>query len=127
MKRIILCGVLGLISHTGLAQEKNTKGNSLPKKSTKGTAAKPKMPVLPNDTATFTGVHIDEHKVKSFDPMNSKLRNLPVKTPVYQPNVTGTNAPGDGRMGIPVQSGTENERPAHPVVLDSVKAKTNGN
>lgn len=126
MKRIILPGILAFISYGSFAQAKSSKNNA-PKKISKSNPVAVKQAPTAADTATFTGVHIDEHKVKSFDPMNAKIRNLPVKTPVYQPNVTGTNAPGDGRMGLPVQAPLSNERSTYPVVIDSIKTKTSGN
>lgn len=126
MTKLFLSSLAAFLCLTVVAQ-KSPKAKTATKKpaTTKSTitpAANARV-----DTATFTGVHIDENKVKSFDPMNSKIRTLPVKTPVYQPNVTGSHAPGDGRMGIPVQTATPVARPDFPIAADSLKSKINGN
>ena len=36
---------------------------------------------------------------------NGTLNNLPVKTPIYNNQVTGTNAPGDMNTGLPANTG----------------------
>ena len=64
-------------------------------------------------------------KDNSFNPSNSRLRNSKIKTPVYNNNLTGTNAPGDVNTGIP--SDNTNHRPTVNVALDKIKDSTKPN
>ena len=64
-------------------------------------------------------------KDKSFNPSNSKLRNSKIKTPVYNNNLTGTNAPGDVNTGIPADN--SNHRPTGNAALDKLKDSTKPN
>lgn len=111
---------------TAIAQVKSKPAKAPTKKSKTQESIKIQKYTLPNDTATITGLNVEDNRVKAFNPSNSKIKNLPVKTPVYQPIVTGTNGPGDGRMGIPVQSNNRIRRSTYPVAVDSLKSKING-
>ena len=64
-------------------------------------------------------------KDNSFNPSNSKLRNSKIKTPVYNNNLTGTNAPGDVNTGIPADN--TNHRPTGNAALDKIKDTTRPN
>ncbi|MEO6669971.1 MAG: hypothetical protein ABIN36_10875 [Ferruginibacter sp.] len=58
-------------------------------------------------------------KDKSFNPANPKLRNSKIKTPVYNNNLTGTNAPGDANTGIPADN--INHRPNTNAAMEKIK------
>jgi len=60
-------------------------------------------------------IKIDVPKDDRFDPANPNLKNSKIKTPVYNNQLTGTNAPGDVNTGIPPAS-----RQAPPKITDSV-------
>lgn len=58
-------------------------------------------------------------KSNNFDPSNPKLKNSKIKTPVYNNQLTGTNAPGDRNTGIPAS--TSNDRKTVNVSQERVK------
>lgn len=67
-------------------------------------------------------VTINIPKDKNFNPSNSKLRNSKIKTPLYNNNLTGTNAPGDVNTGIPADN--HNNRPTGNAALDKLSDST---
>jgi len=65
-------------------------------------------------------IKINVPKDNGFNPSNPKLKNSKVKTPVYNNQVTGTNAPGDVNTGISADN-SMNHLPPNNATKDSTK------
>jgi hypothetical protein len=124
----ILFSCLNLAGYAQVKPSQKTNDATIKEKPPKKSTIKAKQSPLADSAIKPMDGHnhgdtikIDIPKDNSFNPSNSKLKKSKVKTPVYNNQVTGTNAPGDVNTGLPPDN-TTNPAPPKNISKDSTKS-----